>query len=193
MIDHCSQRTTPVTTNVSDTTVRYNCNCHHDSSSFPSAQSVAARGDAGNRNPAVVDERRRRRRVQAMPISSESSTVAPSMSRGAAVGVAASMWHGSRPVDDGELAADAEVRWLLRHAAAAPTTPEETDSPAIGGLQIGGSGDAPLTACVAPDVDQLPPYFTSAAVPASAVWCRLRPPSRDTRRRPCLNFDKMQV
>ena len=62
---------------------------------------------------------------------------------------------GVRFVDDCELAADAEVCWLLRHGAAVtPRTPEI--EPAIGGLSI-GSTEAPLVASVAPDFDCVPP------------------------------------
>jgi len=99
---------------------------------------------------------------------------------------------GVGPVDDCELAADAEVCWLLRHGAAVtPLTPEI--EPAIGGLSI-GSTEAPLVASVAPDFDCVPPY--RAALPAACYGLRL--PSRTVChraaiRRPCLNFDKMQV
>lgn len=109
-----------------------------------------------------------------------------------------------RPVDDPELAADAEVCWLLRHAAATaaatpltPLTPEM--EPALGGLRIGAGDDVLLTACVAPDLDSLPPYL--ATLSAVRPCCGLRPPSGAAytyydarhRPRPCLNLDKMQV
>lgn len=164
-------------THVSETTVRYNCNC---ATSFLSAQNVAR--DVGK---SAVDDRPAR----VLQVSAVVGDSAP-MSPGAVAGVAP--WSSPTPVDDYELAADAEVCWLLRHAAVAtPTMPEI--EPAIGGLEIGGD-EAPLVACVAPDFDHLPPHL--ATTPAS--WCGLRPPSgaavsqRDKRRRPCLNFDKMQ-
>ena len=103
---------------------------------------------------------------------------------------------GVGPVDDCELAADAEVCWLLRHGAAVtPLTPES--EPAIGGLSI-DSTEAPLVACIAPDFDCVPPYLATY-IPARVDPCYdLHLPSRtvchrDTIRRPCLNFDKMQV
>ena len=170
MIDHSSPPAKPVVTHVSETAVRYDCNCRD----VTSARNV--RG--------VVDDDDGRGRVQ------PSAVTVASMNPSAAVGGGVAPWRSPRPVDDCELAADAEVCWLLRHAAAAtPTTPEM--EPSIGGLQICGD-DAPLTACVAPHFDQLPPYLIT-------MWCGLRSPGgaavsyRDTRRRPCLDFDKMQV
>lgn len=175
MIDHSSGRKKPIVTHVSETTVRYNCNCR-GVTSFLSAQNVAR--DVGGSG-----------RIQVSAVVSDSATAAP-MSPGAVTGIPP--WRSPTPVDDYELAADAEVCWLLRHAAVAtPTTPEI--EPAIGGLEIGGD-EAPLMACVAPDFDHLPPHLATSPAP----WCGLRPPSgaavsqRDKRRRPCLNFDKMQ-
>ena len=158
MIDHPSRRRTKpvIATYVSQTTVRCNCNCHDDT-----ALNVAAR-DAGNRNE---------RPPGRMQVSCFSD------SRGGVVDVGAApstWWWWSRLDDDGELAADAEVCWLLRHAAATPTTtPETTDLPVMD-----CDDDAPLTA--PRDLDELPPPYFTAYVPPS-------------RRRPCLNFDKMQV
>jgi len=85
-------------------------------------------------------------------------------------------------VDDCDVAADAEVCWLLRYATAVAPEVER----AFGCLNI----ETPLMACVAPDLDCLPTVHS----PCSGV----RLPSRtlshsDSVRRPYLNFDKMQV
>jgi len=99
---------------------------------------------------------------------------------------------GVRFVDDCELAADAEVCWLLRHGAAVtPRTPEI--EPAIGGLSI-GSTEAPLVASVAPDFDCVPPYLAALHVTCYGLLLPSRTVChRDAILRPCLNFDKMQV
>jgi len=183
MIDHSSRRTKPVVTHVSETTVRYNCNLRCVTSLL-TAQNVAC--DVGK---SAVDDGPGRV-LQVSDVVSDSATGAP-MSDGAVAGVAP--WRSPTHVDDCELAADAEVCWLLRHAAVTtPTTPEI--EPAIGGLEIGGD-EAPLMACVAPYFDHLPSHLATTP----ALWCGVRPPSgaavsqRDKRRRPSLNFDKMQV
>ena len=164
MIDHCCRPTKPIVPQLSATTVR----CHgnsHDVTSFLSTSRDAGQYVIGD----ALEH------VQMSDVVAEST-----------------MPRSSRAVDDYELAADAEVRWLLRHVAAAtPLTPEI--EPALGGLRIGGD-EASLMASEAPDFDSLRPYL--ATIPAP--YCDLHLPSRtvcrrDSRRRPCLNFDKMQV
>jgi len=179
MIDHSSRLTKPVVTHVSAAAVRCYGNCHV--TSFLSTSNFAR--DAGE---CVVTEGLGHGYVSGMDF--DSATVVPTY---------CSVVAGStspRTVDDCELAADAEVSWLLRHVAAAtPLTPEIEPVPAFGGLRI-ASDEAPLIACVIPDFDSLPSHLATISAPC----CGLRLSSRtvyhrDSRRRPCLNFDKMQV
>jgi len=173
MIDHSSRRTKPV---VSETTLRYDC--VHGTSFV----SVAAQNAARDVGTSAVGDRARR----CVEVSIASAV--PMKPGGGAAGMAPCGSSPRRGVDvDRELAADAEVSWLLRHAAAAATPGVE---PPSSSLQT--AGDAPLKACVTPDFDQLPSRL--ATLLPAASWCGLRPPSGATvSHRPCLNFDKMQV
>ena len=178
MIDHSSRLTKPGGVHVSAATVCY-CDNYHDVRSF-----ISTPRDAG-RERVVTDDLEH---ALWSDVDVDSRDVVPTYCGGVAGFPAL---KSPRLVDDYELAADAEVCWLLRHVAAATSTPEI--EPSLGGLRI-GSDDAPLMASTAPDIDCLPPYL--ATIPAAC--CGLRLPSRtvcygDTRRRPCLNFEKMQV
>jgi len=175
MIDHSNRVTKPVVAHASAAAVGCRGNCHD----------VTSRGDDAREHDGLGAGR-----VRMSSVNDDGATIVPTYYTVVAEAVPP---RSTRPVDDRELAADAEVCWLLRNVAAeTPSIPKIQQ--AIAGLGI-GSDEAPLVAFTAPDFDTLPPYL--APIPASC--CRLRSPSRtacsyvDTRRRPCLNFDKMQV
>ena len=172
MIDYSSRLTTPTGTRASAATGRCYGNCHDVTSFLSSTHFVH---DAGQY---VVGDDLAHARMST--VDNDYATASPTYYSDVA--------GSSRFIDDYELAADAEVCWLLRHVVAeTPLTPEI--EPTLSGLQI-NSNRAPRMACLAPGLDSLPhdrAKILAARLPRRTVCHRL------TTRRPCLNFEKMQV